>query len=220
MDILITEVTEMHRGNYCVAGWDFASARMIRPLPDGYNWSAELIARHRVAPGATIRITPRGTPLARYPHRTEDTPIDISNIANVDREFNEWTGPAAPPTALDIDTGFGCHILFNNEWRGARQGVHVLVGTRCSSLAAIRIQRRRLSFFVEFDKLRAILHDGTARFRLPVSGRALNEAWRQGGLPAVRKTLPTRDIFCVRLGLTRPFGNPPDKCYLMINGVL
>jgi len=77
-----------------------------------------------------------------------------------------------------------------------------------------------MSFSEEFEKLRAILYDGTARFRLPVSSRALNEAWRQGGLPAVKGALPAREVFCLRLGLTRPFGNPPDKCYLMINGVL
>jgi len=220
MDILITEVTEMHRGNYCVAGWDFASARMIRPLPDGYNWTAELIARHRVAPSATIRIIPRGTPLARPPHRTEDTPIDISNIANAGTEFYDWTGPAAPPAATDVDAGFEGHIRHNSEWHGARQGVHVLVGAPCNSLAAIRVQRPRLSFIAQFEKLRAILYDGTARFRLPVSSRTLNEAWRQDGLPAVRQALPAKAIVCVRLGLTRPFGNPPDKCYLMINGVL
>jgi hypothetical protein len=30
MDILITDVTEMHAGNYCVAGWNATDRQMIR----------------------------------------------------------------------------------------------------------------------------------------------------------------------------------------------
>ena len=33
MEILITDVTEMSGNNYCVAGWDAANKRMVRPLP-------------------------------------------------------------------------------------------------------------------------------------------------------------------------------------------
>jgi hypothetical protein len=33
MQIVITDVTEMHQGNYCVAGWCPKSEKMVRPLP-------------------------------------------------------------------------------------------------------------------------------------------------------------------------------------------
>jgi hypothetical protein len=101
-----------------------------------------------------------------------------------------------------------------------RQGVYVAAGTRSRSLVGIRIDRTRVSFSEDFGKLKAVLHDGTARYKLAVSSRLLKEAWRQGGLLAIRGALPDRNHYCVRVGLARPFGNPPDKCYLMINGVL
>jgi hypothetical protein len=42
MDIFITDVTEMHAGNYCVAGWDAAGGQMIGPLPGGFNWTEQI----------------------------------------------------------------------------------------------------------------------------------------------------------------------------------
>src|SRR5262245_9073350 len=64
MDILITDVTEMHAGNYCVAGWNASDGRMIRPLPGGSNWTGHLLAAFRLrlvgapeapcAPGLTL----------------------------------------------------------------------------------------------------------------------------------------------------------------------
>ena len=56
MDILTTDVTEMHVGNYSVAGRDATDRRMIRPLPGGSNWTGHLLAVHGVQPGATIRV--------------------------------------------------------------------------------------------------------------------------------------------------------------------
>jgi hypothetical protein len=35
MDVLITDVTEMGGANYCVAGWDIAAKRMVRPCRTG-----------------------------------------------------------------------------------------------------------------------------------------------------------------------------------------
>jgi len=49
MDILITDVTEMRAGNYCVAGWDASDSRMIRPLFGCYNWTEHLLAARTVA---------------------------------------------------------------------------------------------------------------------------------------------------------------------------
>jgi hypothetical protein len=53
MDIVITEVTEMSSGNYCVAGWCPAQNRMVRPLPVGHNWSALQLEQYAIAPGAS-----------------------------------------------------------------------------------------------------------------------------------------------------------------------
>jgi hypothetical protein len=86
-------------------------------------------------------------------------------------------------------------------------------------LVAVRVPQANLSFSEDFGKLKAILNDGSDIYKLTVSSRVLKEAWRAGGLAAVNKVLPTRDAFHVRVGLARPYDNPP-KCYAMLNGVL
>jgi hypothetical protein len=67
MDILITDVTEMHASNYCVAGWDADGGRMIRPLPGGSNWTGHLLAAHGILClfYRTFATRPSGPPLER-----------------------------------------------------------------------------------------------------------------------------------------------------------
>jgi hypothetical protein len=81
MEVLITDVTEMGAGNYCVAGWDIGAKRMVRPLPHGRNWTGALLGQHGIVVGKLIRIEPQGIPNGIYPHRTEDTPIDAGAIS-------------------------------------------------------------------------------------------------------------------------------------------
>ena len=56
--LLITEVTDIHPGTYCVAGWDPVGIRMVRPLPDGVLWPRALLDQAGVAPGAAIAVHP------------------------------------------------------------------------------------------------------------------------------------------------------------------
>jgi hypothetical protein len=100
-----------------------------------------------------------------------------------------------------------------------RQGVYVSPGVQCNSLAAVLVDREGLSFSESLDKLRATFSDGSNSYQVAVSSRVLKETWREGGLRAVNRALPERAIFHVRIGLARPFGNPP-RCYAMLNGVL
>jgi hypothetical protein len=220
MDVLITDVTEMQKGNYCVAGWNAAGMRMIRPLPNGGNWTAALLEQQEIVPGITVRFVRSGKANGAFPHRTEDTPIDVLVTTVVGRAFSNWLGASAPPVAASLDAGFDGHLVWNREWNQTRQGVYVRAGTECKSLIAIRVGRTDISFSEGFGKLKTILHDGTARYSLAVSSRVLKEAWRQGGLLAARNALPHRTAYCVRVGLARPFGDRPNECYLMVNGVL
>jgi hypothetical protein len=80
MDLLITDVTEMGGGIYCVAGWDIAARRMVRPLPAGSNWPAALLGQHGIVAGRMIRAEPRCKSNGIFPHLTEDTPIDAASI--------------------------------------------------------------------------------------------------------------------------------------------
>lgn len=219
MELLITDITEMAGNTYCVAGWDTAANRMVRPLPNGSNWSAALLSQHGIVAGRMIQVTSRGTANGIFPHRTEDTAVDPASIQATNGLFSNWVGPNAPQVAPDLSTGFGGHLQWNSVWQGVRQGVYTLPGVRCSSLVAVRVPRANLSFSESFGKLKATLNDGAASYQFTVSSKVLKEARRVGGLPAVNNALPARNEFHIRTGLARPYDAPP-KCYAMLNGVL
>jgi hypothetical protein len=219
MDILITDVTEMGGGNYCLAGWDTAAKRMVRPLPDGSNWTAALLGQHGIIPGKLIRLDPRGRSNGIFPHRTEDTPIDPASIKASNGVFSDWLGASAPEVAASLSTGFGGHLQWNKEWNGVRQGVYTLPGVQCSSLVAVQVPKANLSFSEAFGKLKVTLDDGSDSYQFTVSSKVLKEAWRTGSLAAVNDALPMTEEFHIRVGLARPYDNPP-KCYAMLNGVL
>lgn len=220
MRLLITDVTEMHGGNCCVAGWDAQAQRMVRPLPNGANWTAGLLQQHRVMPGATIDVTPTGQQHpGGFPHRTEDTHVDQATIQHVSAGPINWFAAGAPPTYRTVSAAFSGHIVYDRIWKSVRQGVYVPVGTQVGSLAAVQLPRTAVQFVEHFGKLKAILNDGNARFKLAVSSLMLKTAWRQGGLAAVQQALPATQKFHIRLGLARAFGDAPDKCYLMVNGI-
>ncbi|MCA9206379.1 MAG: hypothetical protein KDA59_25175 [Planctomycetales bacterium] len=193
---------------------------MVRPLPSGANWTAGLLQQHRVVPGVSIDVTPTGQHHQNaLPHRTEDLPVDRATIQHVNSGPINWFAAGAPLTHATVSDAFSGHIAHNSIWNNVRQGVYVKVGTQTGSLAAVRLGRNAVQFLEEFNKLRAKLNDGGTNYKLPVSSLALKSAWQQGGLVAVQQALPTTQQFHVRLGLARAFGNPPEKCYLMVNGI-
>ena len=219
MDILITDVTEMGGGNYCVAGWDVDQNRMVRPLPDGSNWPAALLGQHGIVPGVTIAVARKGAATGIFPHKTEDTAIDPLTINTRGGLFTNWFGPNAPHLSASLSEGFDGNLDWNSIWNEVRQGVHLMPRTQCSSLVAVSVQSENLSFCEPFGSLKAILNDGDASYQLTVSSRKLKEAWRAGGLEGVNAALPNRSRYHIRVGLARPFDAPP-KCYAMLNGVL
>ncbi len=221
LHLLITEVTDIHRGIYCVAGWDAASARMVRPLPDGVYWPRALIEASGVAPGACIAVTPNRIRLhGDYPHLTEDLPIAVEPINSVPTAPVHWFGKDAPPSAATLDEAFEGNLRHIGVWRGHRRGVHVPTGTHACSLHGLRVPSRHLEFFEDDERLRALLRDAEARYSLPVTSCSLRRIWRDEGIAAVRRALPAGTDLHVRVGLARGFGEHRDRCYVMLNGVL
>jgi len=193
---------------------------MVRPLPNGGNWTAGLLHQHGARPGVTIEVDPAGQPhRSAFPHLTEDTPVARQSIHHVHAGPIDWFGADAPPTHARLSAAFGGHLLHNSVWNNVRQGVYVQLGTQVGSLAAVDLARDSIQFVKDFDKLKALLDDGEARYKVAVSSLALKTAWRQGGVQAAHQALPTSARFHVRLGLARAFGQPAEKCYLMVNGV-
>jgi hypothetical protein len=219
MELLITDVTEMGGETYCIAGWDTTANRMVRPLPNGSNWSSTLLGQHGIVAGRRIRAVPRGASNGIFPHRTEDASIDPASIEALNGVFSDWLGDSAPHVAADLETGFASLLKWNKVWNGVRQGVHTLPRAQCNSLVSVRTQKANLSFSEVFGKLKATINDGAASYQLTVSSKVLKEAWRTGGLAAVNNALPARTELHVRVGLARPFDEPP-KCYAMLNGAL
>lgn len=111
MRLIVTEVTEMSPGNFCVAGWDAGTGRMVRPLPNGGNWTFGLLQKHAVAPGVVLKFNPTGVahPSA-FPHHTEDTPVDLASIGVVAAASGAWFGPNAPNCATTLAQAFQGHV--------------------------------------------------------------------------------------------------------------
>jgi hypothetical protein len=221
MEILITDVTEMSGSNYCVAGWDATNKRMVRPLPGGGHWPQALIAKYGIQPGTVLKANPMGaaTGAGAFPHLTEDTPIDLTSISTSQSAPN-WVGTDAPDVSASISEAFSNSLEWNKVFRGVHQGVYVPKATQCSSLAAVNVGKADISFSEPFGKLLAIVDDGTASYQLAVSSHVYKKAWRDGGVAKATSILPNRSTFHVRVGLARDFEGQPNRCYLMVNGIL
>jgi hypothetical protein len=224
MRIVITDVTEMHQGNYCVAGWRPSTGRMVRPLPNGGNWTEQLLARNQVAPGAMIEFRATGArPTGLYPHLTEDNPIDPNTIRPLSQRLQQWFGTGAPPTAATLADAFRGYVQTTGEWNAAKKGAFVQEGTRIGSLAAVKVRCGSLEFYEDDYRgkksLRAYLDDSVERYSLPVVARSLREAYRSKGQRSVNQLLPDRGYLHVRVGLARAWVGQPERCTVMINGV-
>jgi hypothetical protein len=219
MEILITDVTEMSGSNYCVAGWDATNKRMVRPLPGGGHWPQELIAKYGIQPGTKLEAKSMGAATGAFPHLTEDTPIDLTSI-NTNQSAPDWVGAGAPNVSASISEAFSNSLKWSKIFGGVHQGVYVPKATQCSSLAAVNVGKADISFAQPFGKLLAILNDGAARYQLSVSSHIYKKAWREGGVAKATSMLPNRSKFHVRVGLARDFEGQPNRCYLMVNGIL
>lgn len=224
MRILITDVTEMHQGNYCVAGWRGDTGQMVRPLPDGANWTAPLLGSGSVTPGATIGFQVSGMRRSgAHPHLMEDTPINPATIRLISPGPERWFGSGAPPTEATLMEAFGGHIQTTGVWNGAKKGAFIQEGTPIGSLAAVRITCGDLEFFEDNYRgnksLRAYLKDSDDRYSLPVVGKSLREAYRADGTGGVSRSLLQRGFLHVRVGLARAWPGQPGRCTVMINGV-
>jgi hypothetical protein len=223
MKLLITDVTEMHQGNYCVAGWNPTSGSMVRPLPNGSNWTGAQLAKGGIQPGTTIEVTATGAQAGAYPHRTEDTPISVNSIKLIDAGPRAWFGAGAPPLTTTLAAAFQDHLRTTGIWDGAKKGAYVQEGSQIGSLSAVKISRANLEFFEDDyqgkKSLRAYVTDNDARYSLPVVAKNLRELYRAKGVAAVNKLLPKSGDLHVRVGLARAWSGQPGKCAVMINGV-
>ncbi len=229
--VLVTEVTRMTRGYYCVAGWDVLNSRMVRPLQSsGYNWRLDA-DRSVFRVGALLDCSPSGQRrAAAYPHATED--LLLARTPSPLEHWDERTTYAflLPTTVRSIRELFG---------RPLTDDKFLADGTVCASLGGVRIRRDRTAFERNASgKLRFRLHDSDGvHYGLPVTCDWPRHLFSPGdgdsepffGVPEANEWLgltdPATEIV-LRIGLARGWGGSPDgtwsprRCYVQLNGVV
>jgi hypothetical protein len=219
--VIITDLTEMSTGNYCVAGWDWEHQRMVRLLTrNGGNWSSAYVGQTGLWHRRLVRFVPVVMPQGGlYPHATEDTRIDETTMRTFPRP-DHWRTTILQSESPNVDAVFGQRL--NDGVLGQiRKSPYVPPNTNCASLGAIRANSADFGFYVnDFDpnkpKLRCRFAKAGWRFDLPVSSYRLRLRWREIGVDQMNERQGDFGQVHVRLGFARPFNN---ACYLMLNGL-
>jgi hypothetical protein len=220
--ILVTDVTEMSGSMICVAGWNRAEHRMIRPLNiGGRNWPAKMAIRSAFWPGSIMRFRAIGRkPRSAFPHATEDRVVLPGSLV-FEAGRSPSRAPIVPDEALSptIAALFGSALRFR-IFQGVRYHAIVSAGAQTVSLGCIELPPASLRCFEKAGdppQLRATLHDTDAQYDLPVVAHDLKACYRESGLAALAARLQGTHVQ-VRLGLSRPWGGS-DECFVMVNGV-
>jgi hypothetical protein len=222
--IIVTDVTEMGAGHFCVAGWDSAASRMVRPLlPGRHGWPASWIGPDRFWPGNHIgfrQATSR--PKGEWPHATEDTEIVPGSLDVISGGApHGWTRGLAASVSPTLAKAFGQAVRCEPK-AGIRTRAAVVSGSAVPSLGALIVRPDRLEFRNGpirdgRPQLRARLTDPDGCYDLPVVAHQLRQHHRKGGTAEVAREIGPGP-WHVRLGLARPF-NGGKACFVMVNGV-
>lgn len=216
LDILVTEVTNMHNGYVCVGGWCELESRMVRPLSGRReHWNESLAKPELFQFGNVVRIVPAGFSSGRgLPHAREDCVVNghPERIGNV--ETSDLADALSPSESPSIQK------LFNGQMQESR---YVMAGSDCASLGAIRTHAQRLGFDERAKpggivQLRCWFYDQTdSRYNLPVASRSLQLVQQKGGLDALTEHKAGARTAHVRIGLAHPFDDA--RAFAMVNHV-
>jgi hypothetical protein len=222
-EVIITDLTEMSTGNYCIAGWDWQNQRMIRLLTRfGGNWNNSHVGQDKLWHRRRVKFQKVAMPAGiAYPHATEDTRIDETTMEVFARP-NDWRTTILQSESIDIDAVFGG--LLNQVIIGqTRKSPFLTPNAQCASLGAVRAEAANFRFYENnFNpdkvKLRCQFTKAGSRFDLPVSSYRLKMRWRQIGVDQMNSKQGEFGQVHVRVGLARPWADN-NKCYLMLNGL-
>jgi hypothetical protein len=231
MNILITDITDMANQMHCVAGWCEDENRMVRPLPDGHHWAAQLIESLKLKTGCVVSVTPNGLRHeSDLPHANEDLQILGDNISVIDRRKINWTTGSGPIVYTTLDAAFGGNLNAAHEFQGVKKTLYVEKGVNGKSLIGLSLSANQVLFTEESyeggaPKLRAVLSVGSGlslqRYNVAVSCTELKRLWRQSGLVGLNAHLPRNGSVHVRVGLAREWKtSASNRCAVMLNGVL
>jgi hypothetical protein len=219
VSMIVTDVTKVG-DERCVAGWDLARRRMIRPEPrPGDFWPPALTesgAPFEIGAVASYSIRSE-EPATRFPHRTEDKIVDGDVVRlrapNLGSSIQILRSIASPT----IQHVFGGNVRVENE------RAFVKLDTQCASLGSVNIRRHEFAVFEDViegkKRLRGRLQIGNAVAYPTITAIDLRSLHRKQGFPAVQRQLARSSILHLRLGLSRLFTGIDGRCYLQINGV-
>lgn len=222
-EILITDLTEMSPGSYCVAGWDWQRQRMVRLLmKHGGNWTAAHVSQTGLWHRRLVRYQPAAVPHGgAFPHATEDMRVDETTMQTFPRP-NDWRQKFLQSESADVDSIFaGC--LNPTPAGHLRKSPFVLPNSECASLGAVRANAADFQYYEDHytpnkPKLRCRFRQSGSDFDLSVSSYRLRLRWREIGVREMNKKQGQFGQVHVRLGLARTWGDM-NKCYLMLNGL-
>ena len=223
--MLITEVTRMQNDVFCIAAYDLHRNRMVRPMLAGKgNWTFDRL-HPGFRPGQLVLGKPGGVEKSQYPHRTEDTPMQVTMKVLETWSESELYFALSPVASNGISQIFG---------QGLVEGRYFLEGTRCPSLGGLNIERRRLRFCFGTQnrvRLEVTEKDGTLH-SLPITCDRFRSCFDLETRPdAVLEAnqrlqgLPAEEFILLRIGLSRGYSGSsgefnPKRCFLQINGIL
>lgn len=229
MPLLISEVTRMSKGHYCVAGWDMHGQRMARPLQSsGANWTLGT-DRSVFSVGHLVNCVPSGVRNAVYPHATED--LLLSAPPSLLEVFDEpTTYSLLLPTCFESIPKIFDSSLVDEKY--------ITDNTNCRSLGAVRAPRERVNFIKDgYGRLRLELTDvDDVVYRLPVTCDTLMHVFSPSDEDAephfgvseanewLQENPPDTEII-LRIGLARGWSGPdrawnPRRCYAQLNGII
>ncbi len=221
MDVIVTDLTNMSRGNHCVAGYDPTSLRMIRPKPNGRNWTSDQIDTYKIEVGRVLNLGTRAHQQlqSHLPHRNEDWFVYADEMK---------PGNKAMPQPNSSDSLQGCFGNNVVQGRGYRYYFKAYVedGVNCCSLAGLNQNTKNLYlFFTEFDgkrKLRAKFIDSAGEgWDLGVTSTELNNQIQdKENLKAYNRQLGEREHIHLRVGLARRFPAQHNRCFVQLNGII
>ncbi|NUN50662.1 MAG: hypothetical protein HUU15_17765 [Candidatus Brocadiae bacterium] len=227
--ILVSEVTRMSQGRYCVAALDIATQRMVRPLQsnsDNWRLGADRSVFHV---GNLLDIRRTGERRVIMPHATEDTPVVATPAVLASFTEDVIYELLLPSAEKSVVAAIG-HPLIQNRY--LEDGV----GPR--SLGGVRAKRKHVEFREDpYGKLRATLHDSDGIvYDLPVTSDWLQHLFSAAdadgephfGIKEANEWLCVTkpdDLLILRVGLARPWGGKdndwsPKRCYLQLNGIV
>lgn len=223
--LLVTEVTRMNGGFYCVATWDVYEERIIRPLTLGRGYWAFADEQSRWRPGFLLEVAGLRESTGNLPHRRENL-ILCKHPEILERwEEPELYSAIIAQACSSIYAQFGTALIENK---------YIPEGMDCPSLGSVLTRRDRVGFIDDGrGKLRLRFRDNDEQaYTLPVTCDSLQHMFSpKDGIFEVAEANewlqvnePDTEII-LRLGFCRGYTGSdrkwsPPRCYLQLNGII